>query len=83
MDVKHFETLDAAGEDIHAAVVIPFRDLEDFGGATDVGDAFFRGADNAKRLLQFQTLGDHFFVSGLEDVQGQGNAGEENEVERE
>jgi hypothetical protein len=30
-----------------------------------------------------ETFGDHFFVARLEDVQGQGSAGEQDDIERE
>ncbi len=58
------------GENVHAAVVIAFRDFQNFRAATDVGDAVGKGKEHAERCFFVQTLANHATVTRFENVQG-------------
>jgi hypothetical protein len=68
---------------IHAAGRILFRDGNDLSSASHFGNPLFEGSNHAKGRSVGQTLGDHLFVARLENVQGQGSAGEQDDFERE
>jgi short-subunit dehydrogenase len=80
---QNFETLTAFGDDVHATVVIFFGYRHNLRRAADFSDPAFLGPDDAKLFLLRETFADHFFVAGLEDVQGQRHAGQQNHFQGE
>jgi hypothetical protein len=80
---EEFETPTAFGDEVEATVGIFFDDGHDFGGASHLGEALLDGAYDAESLVPGEALADHLFVTWLENVQGQGRAGEQDNVERE
>ena len=83
VDAHEFETLAAFGDQVEAAVGILFHDGDDFGGASHLGETLLDGAHHAEGAMLGEAFADHFFVARLEDVQGQGSAGEQDDIERE
>src|SRR5215470_13861524 len=80
--LKHFKTSLSFGKDVHAPVIIFLEDIDDLGRAADIYESFLLGAHNAKRSFLSKALADHFFVARLEDVEWQGRAGKQYDVER-
>src|SRR5258708_14655705 len=79
----HHAEWDAAGsDDVHAAVVVAFYDVENFGGATDSRDAFGQREKHAKLGFFLETVLHHFAVTRLENMQGKFRAGKEDDIER-
>src|SRR5260370_27997371 len=79
----HHAEWGAAGiDDVHAAVVVAFYDVENFGGATDSRDAFGQREKHAKLGFFFETVFHHFAVTRLENMQRKIRAGKEDDVER-
>jgi hypothetical protein len=83
VDAHEFEALAAFGKDVEAAVGIFLCDRDDFGRASDFGQTLFEEAHYAEGAMPGEAVGDHFLVAWLEDVQGQGSAGEQDDIERE
>jgi len=83
IDAHEFETIAAFGDEIEATVGVLFDDGDDFGGASHLCETLFDGAHDAEVAMLSETFANHFFIARLEDVQGQGSAGEQNNVERE
>src|SRR5581483_6363695 len=83
IDLQNLESLPALGDNVHLAVVITLGDGDDLGGAAHVGDPFLLGAYNAERDLLLETLVDQFLITRLKDVQGQGSARKEHNVQGE
>jgi hypothetical protein len=82
VDADEFEALAAFGDEVEASVGILFDDGDDFGGAADLGEFLLDGANYAEGALLGEAFGDHFFIARFEDVQRQGGAGEEDDIER-
>ena len=82
INLQHFEAALAFSEDVHTAVVVFFEDVDDFGGAANVDEPLVFGADDAERALLVKAFIDHLFVARLEDVQRQGRAGKQHQIER-
>ena len=83
--LKHLEEPENGapfGNDVHSAVGIVFDLADDFSGATDLRGGLALGEDHAEFEILLQTTGDHQFVAGLEDMQRERHAREENEIER-
>ena len=78
----HLKALAPFGDQVHAPIRILFCDANDLGGAPHLRQALFQGAHHAERSIVRQTLPNHFFVSRLKNVQGQGSAGEQHYVQR-
>jgi hypothetical protein len=83
IELQDLEAVAAFGDDVEAAVGIFLGDADDFDGASNFGDALFMGANHAEGRMVGETFADHFFVAGLEDVQGQRSSGEEDDIKRE
>ncbi len=80
---EHFKALAAFHDQIETPVGILLRDSNDFSRTPNFRQALVQGADHAERRVVCPTLADHLFVARLENVQGQGSAGEQHNVERE
>ena len=80
---QEFETVAAFGDEVELAIGIFLDDGNDFGGATDFGQILLHGADYAEDTILRQAFADHFFIARFEDVQRQGSAGEQYDIERE
>src|SRR5258708_3170202 len=78
----HAEWGAAGSDDVHAAVVVAFYDVENFGGATDSRDALRKRKEHAELGFFFQTVFHHFTVTRLENMQGKFRAGKEDDIER-
>jgi hypothetical protein len=73
----------AAGrEDVHAAVLITFGNVQNFGGAPDPGETFGKRKEHAELGFFFKTVFHHFAVTGLEYVQGKLHARKKDDVQR-
>jgi len=83
VDAHEFETFAAFGDEVEAAVGIFLYDGDDFGGAADFSETLLDGANDAEGAMLGEAFGNHFFVAWFEDVQGQGSAGEQDDIERE
>ena len=83
IEAQELETLAALGDQVEPAVGILFHDGDDFGGASYLGQALLDGTDYAEVAMLGEAFANHFFVARLEDVQGQGSAGEQDDIERE
>ena len=82
VDAQEFETLAAFGDKIEPAVGIFFHDGDDFSGASHFGEVLFDSPHHAEGLLPGKAIADHFFITRLENVQRQGHAWEQNDIER-
>ena len=82
-DTQQFETLAAFGYQIESTVWILLYDGDDFGGASHVGETLLNRSHYAEVTVLGQAFANHFLVTRLEDVQGQGSAGEQDNIERE
>src|SRR5882672_2416575 len=82
IDPYDLETPAAFGNDVEAAVGIFFDDGNDFGRASDLGETLFDSAHHTEGTMLREALTDHFFIARLEDVQWQGSAGEQDDIER-
>jgi len=82
VDAHDLETLAAFGYEVEAAVRILFDDGNDLGGASHFGETLFDSAHYAETTMLSQAFANHFFVARFEYVQGQGNAGEQDDIER-
>src|SRR5262249_20996791 len=80
--VDDLKPLVAFRVNVQAAVIILFQDFQDDGSATHFCQRILAGFNHAERLLLLQALGDHLFISRLENVQRQRRAGEQHHVER-
>jgi len=83
IDPHQFETPPAFGDQIEFAVGILFHDGHDFGRASHIGETLLQGTHHAEDPILSQAFANHFFVAWFEDVQGQGSAGEQDDIERE
>jgi hypothetical protein len=83
IDAQELETLAAFADEIEAAVGILFYDSDDFGGASHFSETPLDGADDAEGAIMSQTFADHFFVARFENVQREGCAWKQDDVERE
>ena len=83
VDADEFEALAAFGDEVEAAVGIFFDDRDDFGGAAYLGEARVEGAHHAEGKLPGEAFPNHFFIARFENVQRQGSAGEQDDIERE
>jgi len=83
IQANDFEALATFGHKVEAAIRVFFYDGDDFRSAADVGKAMLKGANYAERTALGETFADHLFVARLEDVQGQGSTGKEDDIERE
>jgi len=78
---QDFETLASLGNDVELTVRIFFDNADDFGGAPYFGEILFHGPHHSEAALLGEAFADHFFVTWFEDVQGQRNAGKQDDVE--
>jgi hypothetical protein len=83
VDAYDFETPAAFGDEVEAAVRILLDHSDNFGSASHLGQTLFDYAHYTERAMLGEALSDHFFIAELEDVQGQGDAGEQDDIERE
>ena len=79
---EHLKPALTFSKNIHAAVVILLKNVDDLGGAADVYETFFFGANHTKLTFPVQTFIDHLFVTRLKDMKWQGHAGKQHHVER-
>ena len=82
VNLQHLKTLDAACQNIHPAVVIALGYFDDFRSTTDFSDTVGRSPHHAEWFLFVQTLRNHFLVTRFEDVQRQGSARQQHQVQR-
>jgi hypothetical protein len=80
---NEFKTLAAYGDEVEAPIGIFFDDRHNFGGASHLDEAPLKGTYDAESLVPGEAFADHLFVAGLENVQRQRCAGEQDNVERE
>jgi hypothetical protein len=80
---QQFKSPAAFSNEIEAAIFILFYHRDDFSRASHFSEALFNGAYHAKRLVLRQAFANHLFVARLENVQRQGSAGKQNDIERE
>ena len=83
VDAHDFEAAAAFGDQVEAAVWILLHHGDDFGGASNLSQSLFYGAYDAESAMLREAFADHFLIARLENVQGQGNAGEQDHIERE
>ena len=83
INADDFKPLAAFGNQVQAPVRILFYDRDDLGGASHFGQTVFNRAHYAECAVRFQALANHFFVARFKNVQRQGSAGKENDIERE
>ena len=83
VDAQEFETLAALGDQVEAAVGVLFHDGNDFGGTSHLGETLFDGAHDPEDASLGEAFADHFLVVRFEDMQGQGSAGKQDDIERE
>jgi short-subunit dehydrogenase len=83
VEFEHFKALAAFCNHIESSIGILLGDTNDFSGAPNFRDALFQCAHDAERRIVCPTLTNHLFVSRLENVQGQGSARKQYDVERE
>lgn len=82
VDGLNAEAAMADGNDVEAAVGIAFGDLLDGGSASDDGDAFAGGENDAKVGFRGEGMADHFLVALFEDMERQLIVGEQNHGQR-
>ena len=80
---QEFEPLATLCDNVHAAVIVGLGDCYDLGGAADLRNALFLRPDHAEHRFFLQALADHLPVARLENVQGQGDTGEQYNIQRE
>ena len=73
----------AFSDDVHASVGIFLGDRENFRGATDLGKFLVLAPNHPEMLLAVKALGNHLPVARLENVQRQGSAREQHQIQRE
>jgi hypothetical protein len=83
IEFEYFKTPTPLGNEIETTIGIFLRDADDLGGASDLGYVLLDGANNPEQRLVCQTLSDHLLVSRFENVQRQGSAGKQHDLERE
>jgi hypothetical protein len=83
IQADEFETIAAFGDEVEASVGILFDHGHDFSGASHLGEAFLESAHHPEGFVLREAFGNHFFVTRLEDVQGQRDAGKQDNIERE
>jgi short-subunit dehydrogenase len=83
VEFEHFKAPASLRDQIETAVGILFRDANDFGSAPNFRDAFFQNTHHPERRVVCPALANHLSVSRLENVQGQGSARKQYDVERE
>src|SRR5207302_11019365 len=74
-DFQHFKSLAALGNNLQTAVLVLFCHCDNFRCTPDFGYTFILCPDHAEQTLASQALADHLLVTGLEDVERQGDAG--------
>ena len=69
--------------EVEAPVGVFFDDGNDFGGAAHFGQTLLHRADHAEQAILRQALANHLFIARFEDMQRQGRAGEQYDIQRE
>ena len=82
MQAHELETLASFCNQIETSIGIFFDDCHNLRSASDLGQALLQSSHYAEDSLLRKALPDHFFVTGLENVQRQWSAGKQNGVER-
>jgi hypothetical protein len=78
---QQFETMAAFADQVEASVGVFFYHGDDFGGASHFGESLLEGAQDSEAAMLGEAFRNHVFVAWLEDVQGQGSGGEQNDIE--
>ena len=81
VDPNNFEALATFGDQVKTAVRILFHDADDLGHASHVGHTLLERPHHPESAILGKTFSDHFFVAGLKNVQRQGSAGEQHDIE--
>ncbi len=83
VELHDLEALRSFRDDVHAAVFVFLNNFGDVRHAADLGNRVFLRAHDSERFLVDKGLADHLLVTGFEDVQRQGSAGKQDNIERE
>ena len=81
VDPNNFEALATFGDQVKTAVRILFHDADDLGHASHVGHTLLERSHHPESAILGKTFSDHFFVAGLKNVQRQGSAREQHDIE--
>src|ERR1700723_3984538 len=81
VDLNNFEARPTFGDQVKTAVRILFHNTNDFGHASHVGHTLLERSHHPESAILGKTFSDYFFVAGLKNVQRQGSAGEQHDIE--
>lgn len=79
---KNLEPPASFRNQVEPAVGVFFYYADDFGGASHLRNALLNRAYNAKSAMLGHAFANHLLVTRLEDMQRQGSAGEQYDIER-
>src|SRR5580700_11646680 len=82
VDPHHFEPLAAFTHQIQTAVGVLLYYRNNLGSTPHFGQTLLDRAHYAEMPMLSQALANHFFVARFENVQGQGSAGEQDDIKR-
>src|SRR5215831_15115974 len=80
--LHHAEGSAAHGDNVHTPVGVALHHFQDFRRTTHMRHSFWQREKHAEFRFFLKAILDHLFVSRLKNMQGEGSAGEENDVQR-
>jgi hypothetical protein len=80
VDFENLEAFPALGDDIHASIGMFLSHRDYLSCAPYVGQITLRIAHDPEPLFLFKAFGNHFFITGLKDVERKRRTGKEHQV---